>query len=81
MIEIHFEVCQNCESHSWCTHHDEKKYAGLFEEMKAGTNDSHLLAIEANIPSSVCVKNKYTRVPATGAFEITHKDIIIYSKK
>lgn len=36
-IEIHFEVCQNCQSHAWCTHHDEKRYATLYAEMKAGT--------------------------------------------
>ena len=34
-IEIHFEVCVNCKSHAWCTHHDESKYKGLFAEMKA----------------------------------------------
>jgi hypothetical protein len=50
--------------------------------MKAGTPIIVIVkAFEAKIPNLQCVMNKYTPQPSTGAFEITHKGIIIFSKK
>jgi selT/selW/selH-like putative selenoprotein len=73
-LEIHFEVCRNCAQHAWCTHHDEKRYAMLYQEFKA--------AIKSSVPNSFVPKmNKYTPQPGTGAFEITHKGMVIFSKK
>lgn len=37
--------------------------------------------METNIADCVVVKNKYKKEPTTGAFEISYKGIIIYSKK
>ncbi|CAD8121374.1 unnamed protein product [Paramecium sonneborni] len=71
---IHFEVCINCQkSHSFCTQHDELRYAKLYHDFKE--------AVEAAIPNSFCVVNFSTNKPSIGAFEITHQNKIIYSKK
>ncbi|CAD8203684.1 unnamed protein product [Paramecium pentaurelia] len=71
---IHFEVCINCQkSHSFCTQHDELRYAKLYHEFKE--------AVEAAIPNSFCVVNHSIQKPSIGAFEITHQNKIIYSKK
>ncbi|CAD8190493.1 unnamed protein product [Paramecium pentaurelia] len=67
-----FEVCQNCQEHAWCTHHDEEKYVKLYIECQQ--------LIESSIPNSYCTFNQGI-VPNTGSFEIRHKGILIYSKK
>ncbi|CAK62971.1 unnamed protein product (macronuclear) [Paramecium tetraurelia] len=76
-----FEVCQNCDEHAWCTHHNEEKYVKLFLECQQ--------LIESSIPNSYCTFNQGIQ-PGTGSFEIRHKGTtlinsligtLIYSKK
>ena len=37
-ITVEIEICTNCKSHAWCTRHDEKKYEGIFEEIRKAVN-------------------------------------------
>ena len=71
--EICIEVCQNCQTHKWCTRHDDKKYNGLFEEVKT--------AIQGAIGGEIqVVKNLNVKKPRIGAFEVSCNDIVIFSK-
>ena len=72
LIEIHFEVCVDCHKHSWCTHHDPKKYLGLFIEMKQCTNVMMIIDFEKNIENLVCTMNTRVSKPGIGSFEITY---------
>lgn len=29
-IKISIEFCKSCDTHNWCTHHDEQKYRQAF---------------------------------------------------
>jgi predicted Rdx family selenoprotein len=55
----------------------------LYDEIKACNIilTTNIIALEANVPNVFCVKNKYKKEPGTGAFEISYKGIVIYSKK
>ena len=71
--EIHIEVCQNCRLHRWCTRHNEKKYNQIFESVAQAIN-------KELGPSYKVLKNPNNPKPRIGAFEVTYKDKVIFSK-
>jgi len=71
--EICIEVCQSCQTHKWCTRHEEKKYNALFEEAKT--------AIQSAIGGEIqVVKNLNIKKPRIGAFEVNCNGIVLFSK-
>jgi selT/selW/selH-like putative selenoprotein len=69
---ISIEICQNCRLHRFCTRHDEKKYEKYFSDLS--------LLIQNNFPSLSIFKNKEIENPRLGAFEITFRNELIFSK-
>jgi hypothetical protein len=71
-VIFNVECCVNCSAHSYCTHHDESKYASMFFQLKQ--------QIEAVNPTYYVAKNLEIANPRIGAFEIFHKNTLVYSK-
>lgn len=69
---ISIEVCQNCRLHKFCTRHDEKKYEKFFADFS--------ILIKNNFPSMTIIKNQNNDAPQLGAFEITFRSELIFSK-
>lgn len=71
--EIIVEVCQNCRLHRWCTRHDPKKYNSIYESVAQ--------AITKEFGSNYqVIKNKNIEKPRIGAFEVTYKQKVVFSK-
>ena len=69
---FNIECCINCEAHSYCTHHEEVKYATMFTEIKT--------QVEASNSKYYVAKNFKISKPRIGAFEIFHNETLVYSK-
>jgi selT/selW/selH-like putative selenoprotein len=69
---IHIEICRECRLHASSTWHDETKYKKNFEEAKA--------MIETLVPGCK-VLEKQDQWINLGAFEVSHGDQLLYSKK
>lgn len=70
-VTVTIEICTNCKSHAWCTRHDEKKYEGIFEEIRKAVNAKDP---EVNVVKQLATEKKM------GAFEITSNSKLLFSK-
>ena len=70
-LVIDVEICSGCKSHQWCTRHDEKKYEGIFEEVRKAILDKN---------PGVTVEKHLVGGSKIGAFEISSEGVLLYSK-
>lgn len=66
------ECCENCLAHSYCTHHDEKKYQDFFARLKS--------EVEAQDRRVFVTKNFNIAKPVIGAFTVKYEDVVLFSK-
>lgn len=90
------EMCQNCKEHQWNTRHDEAKYNEFFKRVSESIIDRvpNAVIMKNMIPKyyldfdiyNNLVQNddpsdpNYVQVPRTGAFEVSYKGMLIFSK-
>ena len=72
LVIVNVQVCINCTSHAYCTHHSEEKYRNLFLSLR---EEVHKITTSIEI-----VKNCGKEWPQIGAFEVQFKDKVLYSK-
>jgi hypothetical protein len=90
------ECCQECASHGWNTRHDEAKYQDYFQRVAATIihHLPQAVVMKNQIPKSYLhfdlynnlIPNEdtnlpyYQQVPRTGAFEVSYKGLLLFSK-
>ena len=95
-VVIVVETCQNCKKHEWHTRHDESKYQDNFKRIASAVIElmPNAIVMKNQIPKQYLhydlynnlVPNDdpnlpyYQQVPRTGAFEISYKGQLLYSK-
>lgn len=84
-------LSQKCDSHKWCTNHDEKKYKEIFEKLKFQIESEcpEVTVIEnqehpsiMSIISQPTVRTPFLKLsfPKTGSFEVYFRGKVIFSK-
>ena len=71
-VIVNVQVCIDCPSHSYCTHHSEKRYKEMFVKLRE--------EVRKLSPTIEVVKNCGSKWPEIGAFEVQFKNTILYSK-
>ena len=90
------EACQNCSQHGWNTRHNEAKYRNLYKALAQAilVKVPQSLVMRNQIPKHYLpydlynnlVPNKdnripcFEQVPRVGAFEVSYKGMLIFSK-
>lgn len=90
------ETCQNCKSHVWNTRHDENKYLEYFNKVSSAIVQRipNATVVRNQIPRAYLPYDIYCnlipnsdpnlpffqQVPRTGAFEVSYKGLLIFSK-
>ena len=90
------ESCQNCREHHWNTRHDESKYEEFYNKISNGIIEKlpSAVVMRNQIPKSYLpydlycnlIPNEddnceyYDQVPRTGAFEVSYKGLLVFSK-
>lgn len=90
------ECTQNCHEHAWHTRHDEAKYNDFFKRIAASIIDRipNAIIMKNQIPKSYLPFDLYNnlvpnedentpyfqQVPRVGAFEISYKGLLVFSK-
>jgi len=90
------ETCQNCKQHGWNTRHDEQKYLEFFNKVSSAIVEKipNALTMRNQIPKAYLPYDLYCnlipnadpntpyfqQVPRTGAFEVSFKGLLIFSK-
>ena len=90
------ECCQDCGTHGWNTRHDEAKYQDYFQRVAAAIIERIPTAVVMKnqipkaylnfdiynnlIPNEDPTLPHYQQVPRTGAFEVSYKGLLIFSK-
>ena len=69
---IYLEVCFDCESHRWCTQHDQSKYDKFVSLLKAEVTKECGSEWFVSVNSASKVK--------IGSFEIMYDDKVVFSK-
>ena len=90
------ESCQNCKDHHWNTRHDEAKYQEFFKKVASAIIERipNAMVMKNQIPKQYLPFDLYNnlvpndeedtpyfqQVPRTGAFEISYKGMLVFSK-
>jgi selT/selW/selH-like putative selenoprotein len=90
------ESCQNCKEHHWNTRHDEAKYQEFFQKIASAIIEKipNAMVMKNQIPKSYLPFDLYNnlipndnedtpyfqQVPRTGAFEVSYKGMLVFSK-
>ena len=90
------ECCQNCKEHGWNTRHDEAKYIAFCKKQAAAIieNIPNAIIMKNQIPKNYLHYDLYNnliqnddescpyfqQVPRIGAFEVSYKGMLIFSK-
>lgn len=89
--KVYIEHCIGCNSHKWCTNHDESKYTAYFSSCKTAIlrNCPHVTVVENQVPLGF--QNKFItgetisqfgkfHFPRIGSFEVYFRGALIFSK-
>ena len=90
------ECCQNCSEHRWNTRHNEEKYQEFFKKIASEIisripnatvmknqipkNYIHHDLYNNLVPDDDDTTHYYQQVPRTGAFEVSYKGMLVFSK-
>ena len=90
------ETCQNCKEHAWNTRHDEAKYIEFFKKIAGAIIERipNAVVMKNQIPQKYLPYDLYNnlvpnddestpyfqQVPRIGAFEVSYKGLLIFSK-
>lgn len=90
------ECCQNCNEHRWNTRHNEEKYQEFFKRIAAEIINRipNAMVMKNQIPKNYISFDLYNnlvpndddqtpyfqQVPRTGAFEVSYKGMLLFSK-
>jgi hypothetical protein len=90
------ECCQNCKEHAWNTRHDEAKYQEYFQKIASAIIEKipNAMVMKNQIPREYLSYDLYNnlipnddedtpyfqQVPRIGAFEVSFKGMLVFSK-